>query len=162
MPRSSGRAKRPAALSGIPQRVNDLSPRDWEPNRRAAWCRAYLAGASNPKGRCPEKMRDMAMAFRRGQETAPQFKTEVAQVEDTQRIRTARQETRQRQMRRARDRFPDPFDAFGLDFLPTASPLWFPRAMGGRRALQPESVDVTSPDQIPAGSVLARSEDILP
>jgi hypothetical protein len=102
MAKSSKRTKRPSVLSGIPQRIVDLSPREWSSDRRAKWCRAYLAGAASPDAPVPSKTdRDHVLAYRQGQRSAATLRTEVAQVADVRRTAAARRERYEDQRERA-------------------------------------------------------------
>lgn len=104
MAKSSKRAKKPAALSGIPQKVIDLSPREWPPERRAKWCRAFLAGAAKPwEISPPANMREFVLAYRQGCQSASTLTTELAQVKDTAKAKQKRTLRRQEQRDRALD-----------------------------------------------------------
>lgn len=86
MAKSRKRAKRPAPLSGIPSRVVALAPRDWPPERQAAWCRHYLDGAAGRprrdeaggRGRQPFWVQT---AYRMGQSDAERAAADVAQAD---------------------------------------------------------------------------------
>ncbi len=101
MARSSKRTKRPSAFSGIPQKIVDMSPREWSDDKRAKWCRAYLQGAAKPNAPCPARMdRDYILAYRAGQTSAPKLKNEVAQVADVRRADGIRRERYEKQRER--------------------------------------------------------------
>lgn len=102
MAKSSKRTKRPAALSGIPQRVLDLSPKDWSPEKRAKWCRAYLAGAADPTLPWPPReLKDFVLPFRQGQRSAASLTSEVAQVADVRRGDKVRRDRYEQDRQRA-------------------------------------------------------------
>jgi len=102
MAKSSKRTKRPSAFSGIPQRIVDMSPREWPDDKRARWCRAYLQGATKPDAPAPSRMdRDYILAYRAGQVSAPGLRAEVAQVADTGRTNAKRRERHEEQRERA-------------------------------------------------------------
>lgn len=85
MPTSRKRQKRSNALSGIPQTVIALAPRDWPDARKSQWCRAYLKGASGAQmGKID---RNLIVAFRQGARDAGQRTSEVAQVAAVDRSR---------------------------------------------------------------------------
>lgn len=101
MAKSSKRTKRPSAFSGIPQKIVDMSPREWPDDKRAKWCRAYLQGAAKPEAPQPARMdRDYILAYRAGQVSAAKLKNEVAQVADVRRSDAARRERYEAQRER--------------------------------------------------------------
>lgn len=90
MPKSRTRTKRPAPLAGIPARVMALSPSDWAPAQRAAWCRHYLDGAAGRPQRAEPRTRTYApswprLAYRKGQEDAQIAQADVAQNDQRRR-----------------------------------------------------------------------------
>ena len=107
MAKSSKRAKRPAALAGIPRQILDLSPHDWPESRRALWCHAYLAGAAAPHQLAtPTQFRAFSAAFHAGRQQARVLSTELAQVADVKRTAKVRSQKReiQRELQTASSR----------------------------------------------------------
>ena len=91
MPVSRKRTKPSPALAGIPGSVLSLSPREWEPNRRAAWCRAYIAGAASPDAQgVPTKYREQRWAYQQGQRESASNQAAVRQSAQTDATRRAR------------------------------------------------------------------------
>lgn len=93
MPASRKRTKQDPALAGIHGAVVAKSPREWPAARRAAWCRAYLAGAASPELlNTPREHADMRMAFRQGQKEAASSTAAVAQAKKQTGLKKARRE----------------------------------------------------------------------
>lgn len=145
MPKSKGRTKRPSELAGIPARILSLSPHDWAPAQRAAWCRHYLDGAagrpfrderSDRRGFSPSWPR---MAYRKGADEAEQSRADVAQTDQrAQELARSRRAIRARRDMEARSsrsdllRRIDGLDSFGGlgGFDPHADPRIMGAAIG--------------------------------
>lgn len=96
MPVSRKRNKPSPALAGIPGKVLAISPKDWDPKRRAAWCRAYIAGAASPTGSLPPIHREQRWAFQQGQRESATSQDAVRQTAHLDATRRGRRDKHER------------------------------------------------------------------
>jgi hypothetical protein len=139
VPKSKTRTKRPAPLAGIPARVLALSPSDWAPAQRAAWCRHYLDGAAGRPQRDEPRSRGFGptwprVAYRRGQQDADISRADVAQSDQRRRdvaaAREAIERRRERETGSRRDELMSRLSMLGGGLDPHADPRIVGMALG--------------------------------